>query len=240
MKKTIVILLLLFLLLFLLRALSFAQELQNENYIFKLGNNASSKDSNLIPLQNKPILDKNTSAKMISGDGYTAILSYDDDNKNLPLVITISSDSINFGNIKPDEPIIRTQQIQVIPGSSHGYQIISGENETLRSGENEIPNTSCDSGNCNQILADIWSLPLVYGFGFRCDDVDEALCSPKMSKNTYKRFSNEKTGEKPSKIMYSNVSKTYSALLSYKLNISGNQPQGGYHNIIKHIIVPNL
>lgn len=238
MKRVLLIVILIFTFLFMTITPSYAQVLKGGKYIFDIGGETGSAQKQAVDPNS--IVKVDHESKTISGPGFTAKLSYEDDLKNLPLVITTSSDTVNFKEVKPGEAVIRSLSLEIIPGSAISYQVIGDQDENLKSEKHEISSTSCDSGNCNQILSDTWILPLVYGFGFRCDDLTGNICSPKMPKEHYKRHANYNLNEQPARILSSSVDNPGSAILTYKINIPGNQPQGGYQNILEYIIVPNI
>ncbi len=177
----------------------------------------------------------------IQGIGFTALLSDSRDLLNKPFIFSISDSFISFGNIKPGEPVVRNQAITLTPGSAHGYQVLASEVHPLRSEDkNEIPNTSCDNGNCTNMLSDYWQLPLTYGFGYRCENIISQPCLAGINEATYKRFSNTEVDEAPSLILYSGTSENSKALIEYKINIPGNQPDTSYTTTITLFAFPNL
>lgn len=178
--------------------------------------------------------------KTISGNNYLITYSYDKTLKDIPFILSLGSKILNFGEIKPGEPLIRSHTIKVLPGTAQGYQVVAYQDHNLKSTNAEIPSTSCDSGSCTQILADIWSSPLTYGFGYRCDNTQGTLCTEGFNKDYYKRFSNQSLNEEPSRIINSLSSEPAESVLSYKINIPGNQEQKGYQNTIYYIAVPNF
>lgn len=220
---------------------AYAASMSNSSYILDVTNDTSS----LQPTPNpKPTPIKlklpNNSSKVISGNNYVAYLSYDDDGNKLPLVFTNSSDALNFGKIVPGEPLIRTQSLTVLPGTNHGYQVLSYEDHVLQQDSASIPDTSCDSGNCTQILSDLWQNPLTYGFGYRCDNVSSSFCALGFEDNEYKRFANESVGDAPTVILSAHTGSKAESVISYKLNIGPTQTQKAYQNIIYYITVPSL
>ena len=236
MKKSCLVMLLSFLV--FSPAQVFSQSMSNESYKLELNSNprSNSKDSNSnLNISKSP----GTSENKIIGDNYIIELSYEGDNK-LPVVLTVSNDSLDFGNIEAGDPLIRTHSVGVLSGSSQGYQVFSFENHSLKSGEIEIPNTTCDTGNCNQILSDLWVNPLTYGFGYRCDSIGGNPCSDNMQKDYFKRPANEAFNEFPTPIIVSLTPIDSQSIISYKINISGTQPNKEYQNIIYYILTPNL
>lgn len=220
--------------LLLLSRIQKAHGMENETYILDL-NPPDTETAKPLEDQTQPALEKG----VIRGNGFTAKLSYDDETNPAPFVVTSSQDTINFGEIKPGEPIIRSHSL-FIPAFSHGSQVLVHETHVLRSlDKSEIPNASCDNGNCTNILTDLWVSPLTYGFGYRCDNITASACEENLNKDTYKRFSTLEVGETASLLMSQDGSQVKS-VVSYKLNIPGNQKEQGYQTDIYYIGIPNL
>lgn len=156
---------------------------------------------------------------------------------------SISNTSVNFGTITPGEPITRANTLTVSSPNA-GYQITGSENHPLENTTNAtIPNTTCDSGNCNQAISGIWISPLTYGFGYRCDNLNSSTdCAQGFSTTNYfKSFANTQTSQNPQIIMSNSIPVTnHTGQISYKLNISGSQPAGLYQNAIQYIAIPSL
>lgn len=181
------------------------------------------------------------SENFIQENGFTARLSYDSETKRLPLTITISNTTLNFGEIKPGEPLTRTHSITVEPGATPNYQILASEDHDLTSETNgHIPNTSCDSGNCTQYIADLWTNPLTYGFGYRCNSIQGGLCGKEFTTDFFKRYANTAAGELPVPLASGALPQTGKLVIDDKINIPGTQTMGGYQTTIKYILVPSL
>ncbi|MFI5265619.1 MAG: hypothetical protein ACHQT7_02645, partial [Candidatus Levyibacteriota bacterium] len=215
--------------------------MENSSYILDLNNNSQVQDPNAPSAPAVPSGNQADFAKTVSGDNFISFLSYDGDTKNLPLVLSTSSDLLNFGTIQPGEPIIRTLSLTVLPGSTQGYQVLSYQNHALEGdGGTQIPNTTCDNGACTPILPDIWAIPLTYGFGYRCDNLEGNGCDRNLKKDYYKSFANEKANEFPAGILEVDGSTKSQAIISYKVNVSGNQANKAYQTTIYHIATPDL
>ena len=163
----------------------------------------------------------------------------------LPFSVSLSSDLIDFGSLSPTNPIVRTVDLSVYSLSISGYSVIASQDHPLQinpdaSGAN-IPDATCDNGECSQEKAGIWINTLTYGFGYRCDNIIGADCDSSFSKtNFYKHFADISNGQSSQSVMAGIGSKNKDVRLSYKINISGNQVPGTYTNIITYIAVPNF
>lgn len=216
-----------------------AARMENSSYILDLNQDNTEAQSGASPT---PEITKDQAGigKTISGENFISHLSYDNDTKNLPLILSTSSDLLNFGIIQPGEPLIRTQSLTVLPGSAPSYAVLSYQNHTLEADGIQIPNTTCDNGACTPILSDIWTIPLTYGFGYRCDNLEGASCDTALQKDFYKSFANEKADAFPAEVLHAYTATKSSAIISYKINIPGNQANKGYQTTVYHIAVPGL
>lgn len=221
-----------------------AQSMSNPDYKIDLSPlDTSIKESkdNTTYQTNTELLNEKASSRIIKGNNYTISLSYEDENLQEPFIASSSTDQLNFGEIDAGEPIIRSHSVSVTIGSAHGFQVLSQEDHNLQSdNKEEIPNTSCDSGSCTQILSDVWENPLTYGFGYRCQDILDKQCAQGFENNYYKRFANISFNESPAQIIYQGGRKNAESILLYKINISAGQARNKYHNSISYLFVPNL
>lgn len=215
-----------------------AAEMANDSFILDLNSpyqdiQNTSKDKKIDQIY---LEDKNS----IDGNGFIAELSYPREKKKMPLTLSVSSTLINFGEIKPGEPLIRTHVLNMQPGSTPSYQLLASEKHILTSSRgNQIGNTSCDSGNCTQYVADLWTNPLTYGFGFKCSSSKDSVCNSEQS-DFYQRFANDAAEELSTPIASSLSPQYEKVVISYKINIPGTQPQEGYQTTIEYLLVPNL
>ncbi len=158
-----------------------------------------------------------------------------------PFSVSLSSDLIDFGGLSPTNPIIRTVDLSVYSLSTFGYSVIASEDNALKSNKTNIPDITCDNGECSQEAAAEWINVLTYGFGYRCDNIIGLDCESSFSKsNFYKHFADTSNSQFPQSVMAGIGSKNKDVKMSYKVNISGNQAEGIYNNTITYIAVPNF
>lgn len=162
-----------------------------------------------------------------------------------PFSISLSSDIVDFGALSPTNPIIRTADLSVNSKTAYGYSVIVFENEPLTTifpnDKAFIPDTTCDNGRCDIQNASEWINPLTYGFGYRCDNLNDTDCDSSFtSPNSYKHFPDIANNDDPQSIMAGIGANNKTARISYKINISGTQTQGAYNNVITYIAIPNF
>ncbi len=217
-------------------------EMKNDSYRIQLGsfNMGSGKPTNSnykigFTVGNTAIgLDTGANYKVKSGFQYIHPIDQ--------FVFSLSTLFIDFGVINPGEPITRTNTLTITNRTAHGYQVTAVESSPMKLKDSSItiPDTACDSGTCTESTASTWSNPLVYGFGYRCDDIVGTDCSDDFSSSsTYKQFANSESNETP-KILISGLNSGVDkkAQITYKVNIANTQPAGEYRNTITYIATP--
>lgn len=154
---------------------------------------------------------------------------------NIPFSFSLSTNTIDFGQITPTNPVLRTLDLTV--GNSKGFSVTAYEDKTLTSTSSAIPDTSCDNGDCNPTKAAIWAGALTYGFGYRCDDLQATNCVLGFNDSFYKPFA--QSSSSATQIMTSNIGgRSRKSKITYKVNVSGSQALGTYTNIVTYIANP--
>lgn len=160
----------------------------------------------------------------------------------VPFLFRISETIIDFGTLSPTNPVTRQHVITTQTGSAFGFTLYGSSNQPLTNIQNAIiPHTTCDNGQCNTDNSSVWTSTLTYGFGYRCEDKKSISCKTGFSKQNYfKQIPNVSSQEDAVVILGSALPfYTSEAVLTYKLNVSGTQPQGNYENTITYIAVPS-
>jgi hypothetical protein len=164
---------------------------------------------------------------------------------------SVSGNEVDFGTIDPTNPVVRTHQLMVSPGSTSGYQVVAYQNHPLREDDAFIPDTSCDDGKCSEKQASLWASSLTYGLGYRCDNDKQSgsLCDNSFSQivdsrnraQYFKDFADVSRKESASVILNRfSSNRAAGAKLTYKLNVPGTQAKGTYTNTFVLIAVPSL
>lgn len=168
-----------------------------------------------------------------------------------PYTITATNDSfsfsisqlgIDFGALSATNPVVRTSDI-VFSTPFYGAQVVAYENHPLMDTQKAIiPDTTCDTGTCSQSIPANWENNLTYGFGFQCESTDSEACGKDFSaSNSFKQFADLSAKESLRTIaLNQRDNRMTSAKITYKVNISGTQPVGGYSNIVTYIAIPNF
>lgn len=162
----------------------------------------------------------------------------------MPFSFAISSVFIDFGPITPGAPVTRTNTLTVSNGSAYGYTILARANHPLRanSSAENIPDTTCDTGTCNETTSGAWTSLTTFGFGYRCDNITGTDCNASFARaQNYKQFASSDSAELAQSVMSgTNVGKKSQGQITYKINISGVQGPGAYTNVITYIAVPSI
>lgn len=215
---------------------SYAQTMSNDDFILQMGNlnsiSGRASDANV----NITFTSGQTPNNLFTGANYKVRAGFQYINSIIPFTFSVSSIFIDFGVISPTSPVTRTNMLTVSFGSAHGYQVTVSQNRNLRTDATgwQIPPTTCDSGTCTTTTAAAWTSSLVYGFGYRCDNLSGTDCNTDFSTSTfYKQFASS-----PSAVTVmssSNTGRNRKGEITYKVNVSGTQPAGLYTNIINYI-----
>lgn len=217
-----------------------AQTMSNSSYILQMGNLNSFSGRGTGPNYNLTFTGGQSGANLFTGPNYKVKLGFQ---YIYPFVFrfSISSIFIDFGTIEPTIPVTRSHELTVTNHSAYGYQVTVSQNHNLRvdASGNEIPPTACDAGSCTPTVAAAWTNSLVYGFGYRCDNVSGTDCDSQFATSTfYKPFV-----ASPSAVVVMssiNVGTNRKTSITYKVNVSGSQTAGLYRNIINYIATPTI
>ncbi len=156
----------------------------------------------------------------------------------IPFSFKISKLTIDFGTLTAETPATDSLNLIVKAGGAGGYQVLAFEDHPLRPALGaDIPDTTCDTGLCDETNADPWIQTNKYGFGFNMtgDNI-----SSDFADNTYfRQFANKEDGEAAQVIMNSDlVTRSATASATFKANVSPDQAGGDYQNSVVFIAVP--
>jgi hypothetical protein len=160
----------------------------------------------------------------------------------IPFSFRISNLDMDFGTIIPNTPSTLAHTLTVTTGSAYGYsvQTIADTPLKLLSGSITIPNTTCNLAlTCTVSDATPWTDTTAYGFGYNAtgDDIDSA----DFVDTTYFRPFPIEGSDNPAIVMSrSGVATGSASIITYKINIAGDQAAGIYQNNIQYIAVPSF
>ncbi len=181
---------------------------------------------------------------LYSGSNYKIRAGFQYIKSIIPFSFSISSLFIDFGPVTPGAPVTRTNNLTVSNGSAYGYTVLAQENHPLRVNASgvSIPDTTCDSGTCDEQTSGTWSSLTTYGFGYRCDNVSGFDCQSGFSSATsYRQFASSESAELAQPVMRGvNVGRNKQAQITYKINVAATQADGNYENYITFIALPSI
>jgi len=152
---------------------------------------------------------------------------------------SISRNAIDLGTPSPGQPTTGSHNLSITTKGAGGYRVYAYELHRLQTpgGIDFIPDTTCDAGSCDQVLAQVWSDVNKPGFGFNMTGNDVAA---DFTNTTYfRQFADTSLGEAMQVIMSSaNIASQRQATVTYKLGISGNQAAGNYQTGVVYVAVP--
>jgi hypothetical protein len=185
-----------------------------------------------------------TAPGLYSGSNYKVRAGFQYISSRIPFSFGISSLFIDFGPITPGAPVTRTNNLTVSNGSAYGYTVLVRENHPLRVNSSgfSIPDTTCDSGTCNETTSGTWANLTTFGFGYRCDNIIGADCQSGFSNaNDYRQFPSSESAELAFPVMRGvNRGRNIQSQITYKVNVSTSQAAGLYENAITYIAVPSI
>ncbi|TAK57432.1 MAG: hypothetical protein EPO24_09905 [Bacteroidetes bacterium] len=218
--------------------------MSNSSYIIKFPNLNSFAGKPSNSQYKLGITGGQTAPGLYSGSNYKVRAGFQYILSNIPFSFAISSLFIDFGPITPGAPVTRTNNLTVSNGSAYGYTVLARENHPLRvnSSGMSIPDTTCDTGTCNEQTSAAWSSLTTFGFGYRCDNVTGNDCQSGFSNATnYRQFASSESAELAFPVMRGvNRGRNIQSQVTYKVNVATTQAAGLYENIITFIAVPSI
>lgn len=215
-----------------------AVNMESENYKIQWGNiniGGGKKSSSSYTVtdtlgQNAPGL--------YTGSGYTVRSGFQYIHTLVPFTFVISDLTMELGTLSIGTSATDSNQLTVSAGGANGYEVLAYESHPLRSENNaDIPDTTCDNGNCDETNAEVWSQDTTYGFGYNIQGDD--IPADFVDSSYYRQFANDETNETHQSVMSNNsVTDQAQATVTYKANISANQETGNYETSIVYIAVP--
>jgi hypothetical protein len=160
------------------------------------------------------------------------------------MTISISPALIDFGQLSASNPVTRNTNISIDYGNNP-YQVYAFEDSPLKSSGNYIiPDTTCDNSDCDDQTPAIWTNTFTYGFGYRCDNLQQGLiCDSGFEPGYFKQFADILDKQDQSVIMqdtYPYLKQIEETQITYKVNVSGTQQPGNYQNTVTYILVPSF
>ncbi len=214
-----------------------ADTISNNNYSIDVGTIDTNPQPTHRPKFQSQVLGTQTpKPEFTTGQDYTV------NSSNNSFSIQLSQNSIDYGILSSTNPVSRTSTL-ALPNSQFGGEILGYENHPLFSSGNAIiQNTSCDNGGCSSVTAAPWNNTLTYGFGYRCDSLDQTICDQQFSQSNYfKQYPDDSLNQLAEPLITdTGVESTSKATITYKVNISGTQKTGGYNNNITYLAVPGF
>jgi hypothetical protein len=213
-------------------------EITSPNYIIEMPNLNSGAGLPTSTNYNVSSTIGQTAAGLFSSAGYRVKSGFQYIYSIIPFSFTISSLSINFGNLTAQTPATASETLTVSSGGAGGYQVMASENNPLKnSSSGTIPNTNCDV-SCTNAAAAVWSSTSKYGFGFNMSGSD--IPADFIDLTYYRPFADRSVSQSPQVVMSSvNVGSSRQSTVNYKVNISGTQAAGVYNNTIMYTAIPS-
>lgn len=175
-----------------------------------------------------------------SGTGYVVKSGFQYIYPFRSLSLKLSKITIDLGELTPDTFSSDDHTIIVDTDGAGGYSVQTFEYHPLRlqSGSDTIPDTTCDTGTCTESVAQAWTDPENYGFGFNIDGDD--VESDFVSTNYYRQFADISNAETMQTIMSgTGINTNRNATVTYKVSASGGQAAGLYETTVVYSLIPS-
>jgi hypothetical protein len=175
---------------------------------------------------------------LYTGAGYTVRSGFQYIHTIVPFSFVISDLTIDLGSLSIGNSSVDTNTLTVTAGGANGYEVLAYEVHPLRSENNDdIPDTTCDNGSCDETNAEEWTQDTTYGFGYNIQGDD--IPADFTNSDYFRQFANDEAGEVHQSVMSNNsVTEQSQATVRYKANISATQETGSYETSIVYIAVP--
>ena len=152
---------------------------------------------------------------------------------------SISDLNINLGNLTVGNHNTDSHTITISTRGANGYAVYAYEIHPLKHtlATNIIPDTTCDSGLCDQTAAGIWTDTNIGGFGFNVSG--DGVPTDFISNDHYRQFADDSTAEAMQVVMSSsNLARKDWATITYKAGIEGFEAAGTYNTAVVYVAVP--
>jgi hypothetical protein len=217
---------------FFLLVSSASAQMRNGNYLIEL-------DPLSVTSSSTTALDESNRSKESDSANPTTISI--DPGTTRSFTLSVSTTLLDFGELSPTNPIIRSQIFTITNIIQPNYSVTLSENHPLTdTSGNHIPDTTCDNGLCNEKIVDIWDNPLTFGFGYHCEN---QFCTKDFTQNKsgYKQLPDGSHGESAERVVTGGtLVKNKTTTLLYKVNVPASQPEGTYNNTANITLVPGI
>lgn len=216
-----------------------AQTMSNSEYVLRMGNFNVSSGKPSGPDYSVSFTAGQLSPGLYTGSNYKVRAGFQYIYSIIPFTFRISQILIDFGTLSPTNPVTRSHNLILSNGSAYGYSVTLSQNHPLRVNATgiDIPNTTCDDGTCTPTTSAAWTSSLVYGLGYRCDNVTGTDCATGFaSASNFKSLSSSPSAT--TVMTGANVGRSKEVQISFKVNVSQTQAAGLYTNILNYIATP--
>ncbi|PIR61541.1 MAG: hypothetical protein COU66_03370 [Candidatus Pacebacteria bacterium CG10_big_fil_rev_8_21_14_0_10_44_11] len=219
-----------------------AERLESDSYVIQFGNfniTAGKKSSNNYAVTDTvgqtgagPYGEYGVSNYFVGG-GFQYIYQIDE------FFFQISKLQIDLGTLSPGVHHTDSHTLRVSTRNG-GYKVYAFEEHQLRhrTGLDEIADTLCDAGSCDEIAASIWQNLDIPGFGFNMSGDDVPIDFVNL--DYFRQFANIATPEVMRVVMSAdNHSVDRVATVTYKAGVAGDQAAGVYDTAVVFVAVPS-
>lgn len=210
--------------------------MDSDNYKIRLGNFNMTSGSKSSTSYNLTDTVGQIAAEFFSSTGYHVKAGFQYLYTLYDFSFTISSSTVDLSLIP--NTFSTSSHTLTVTAPGQGYSVLAYETSKLTNADgDQIPDTTCDSGPCDEDTAQIWTTATNNGFGYNVSGDDH---DPDFATTSYFRpFPDFSASESPATVMITSAAgKNRTATVTYKLSPSSDQASGSYTTQIIFIATP--
>ncbi len=209
--------------------------LEYKQFNFEVPTPNPTTDINPIKTDQKP-------ASVYDDKGYIIKQGFDYLTSDQPFSFAFDPGVVDFGNLFPDQPVVKEVKLTIGLGGSPSYQVLALAHDNLKTqNQQQIKPVACDNkvtDACTPLKAAFWDKHSSYGFGFSVAGPD-ALADFNQGKR-FRPFSKRSSEPQAVQILarYLPITDQVQNRLILKVNVAEDQPGGLYQNTLELLALP--
>ena len=225
--------------LFTIIPLAQAERLESDSYIIQFGNfnvtsgTKTSSNFSLTDTVGQTADGPFSNGNYFTGSGFQYLYQIGE------FSFSISDLAIDFGELTIGAHSSATNYLTVSAKGAGGYTVYAFEDHpmTHENSTDTIADTTCDAGDCSQVIAQAWINQNIPGFGFNMTGTD---IKTDFTNNTFfRQFADHSLSETMQPIMSSSSAVVnHQATVTYKIGVEASQAAGNYQTDIVFTAVP--
>lgn len=216
-----------------------AEELTSESYVIQFSNLNTTSGEKTSSSYNLTDTVGQTAAGPFSGGSYFVGAGFQYIYPLGAFTFVISDVTIDLGELTVGTHSSATNTLTVTATGAGGYTVYAYETHPMQhtNGVDQIADTTCDAGTCDETTAQVWTNQSISGFGFNLTGDD--IAADFVDSTYFRQFADNSAAETTQSIMSSTeVGVDRQATATYKIGIESDTPAGDYETQIVFTAVP--